>query len=129
MFDTTYGRLLLTKIGLVVMIVAAASVSRHIVRLWADRQLIPAGPGALRAEADPEDVRELRNAVVVEVAIAVIVLLVTALLVNTAPARVEGGSTSTAAAPDAVPAGQAGRLQRHALERRASSSTSSSPRA
>ncbi len=97
-FDTTYGRLLLTKIGLVVMIVAAASVSRHIVRLWADRQLIPAGPGALRAEADPEDVRELRNAVVVEVAIAVIVLLVTALLVNTAPARVEGGSTSTPSA-------------------------------
>ena len=46
-FDTTYGRLLLTKIGLVVMIVAAASVSRHIVRLWADRKLIPAGPGAL----------------------------------------------------------------------------------
>ena len=38
-FDTTYGRLLLTKIGLVVMIVAAASVSRHIVRLWAERQL------------------------------------------------------------------------------------------
>jgi copper transport protein len=98
-FDTTYGRLLLTKIGLVVLIVAAASVSRHIVRLWADRQLIPAGPGARRAEADPEDVIELRNAVVVEVAIAVIVLLVTALLVNTAPARVEGGSTSAAAAP------------------------------
>jgi copper transport protein len=97
-FDTTYGRLLLTKIGLVVMIVAAASVSRHIVRLWADRQLVPAGPGALRAEADPEDVRELRNAVVVEVAIAVIVLLVTALLVNTAPARVEGGSSSSASA-------------------------------
>ena len=73
-FDTTYGRLLLTKIGLVILIVAAASVSRHIVNLWAQRHLIPAGPGAMRAEADPEDIRELRNAVVVEVAFAVIVL-------------------------------------------------------
>ena len=89
--DTTYGRLLLTKIGLVVMIVAAASVSRHIVRLWAERTLVPAGPGAMRAEADPEDMRELRNAVVVEVAIAAIVLVVTAILVNTTPARVDAG--------------------------------------
>jgi copper transport protein len=105
-FDTTYGRLLLTKIGLVVMIVAAASVSRHIVRLWVNRQLLPAGPGAMRSEADPEDIRELRNAVVVEVAIAIIVLLVTAVLVNTAPARVEsaapgasGGSVTTPVQP------------------------------
>ena len=87
--DTTYGRLLLTKIGLVVMIVAAASVSRHIVRVWTNREVVPAGPGALRAEADPEDIRELRNAVVVEVVIAAIVLIVTAILVNTTPARVE----------------------------------------
>ncbi len=103
-FDTTYGRLLLTKIGLVILIVAAASVSRHIVNLWAQRHLIPAGPGAMRAEADPEDIRELRNAVVVEVAFAVIVLLVTSVLVNTAPARVDGAAPSpsgngSAAAP------------------------------
>ena len=102
-FDTTYGRLLLTKIGLVILIVAAASVSRHIVNLWAQRHLIPAGPGAMRAEADPEDIRELRNSVVVEVAFAVIVLLVTSVLVNTAP-RVDGAAPSpsgngSAAAP------------------------------
>jgi copper transport protein len=92
-FDTTYGRLLLTKVGLVVMIVAAASVSRHIVQLWADRSLMPAGPGARRAEADPEDIRELRNAVIVEVAIAAIVLVITAILVNTVPARVANSET------------------------------------
>jgi copper transport protein len=103
-FDTTYGRLLLTKIGLVVLIVAAASVSRHIVRMWATRELAPAGPGALRAEADLEDIRELRNAVVVEVAIAGFVLAVTAILVNTTPARVEGGATSGSTPAATVPA-------------------------
>ena len=102
LFDTTYGRLLLTKIGLVVLIVAAASVSRHIVNLWAQRHLVPAGPGAMRAEADPEDMRELRNAVIVEVAIAVIVLLVTSVLVNTAPARVEGSGASSSGNGSAV---------------------------
>jgi copper transport protein len=117
-FDTTYGRLLLTKIGLVVMIVAAASVSRHIVRLWAERQLVPAGPGALRAEADPEDIRELRNAVVVEVAIAVIVLLVTAVLVNTVPARVASGAESVAsgAARPVSPAGYSASLSDAGLD-------------
>jgi copper transport protein len=94
LFDTTYGRLLLTKVGLVVLIVAAASVSRHIVTLWAERRLAPAGPGAARVDADPEDVRELRNAVIVEVAIAVMVLAVTSVLVNTTPARVEGSGTA-----------------------------------
>jgi copper transport protein len=116
-FDTTYGRLLLTKIGLVIMIVAAASVSRHIVRLWAERQLVPAGPGALRAEADPEDIRELRNAVVVEVAIAVIVLLVTAVLVNTVPARVANGAESAgAAARPVAPAGYSASLSDEGLD-------------
>jgi copper transport protein len=98
-FDTTYGRLLLTKIGLVVLIVAAASVSRHIVRLWSTRTLAPAGPGARRLEADPEDVRELRNAVVVEVIVAALVIAVTAVLVNTTPARVDAAGPPAAAAP------------------------------
>jgi copper transport protein len=104
--DTTYGRLLLTKIGLVVMIVAAASVSRHIVRAWSNREVVPAGPGALRAEADPEDIRELRNAVVAEVAIAAVVLIVTAILVNTTPARIEAAGPATGGGSGTVqPAG------------------------
>jgi copper transport protein len=114
-FDTTYGRLLLTKIGLVVMIVAAASVSRHIVRLWGERQLAPTGPGARRADADPDDIRELRNAVVVEVALAAVVLVVTAILVNTVPARVATGAEPPSAAAPAAPAGYSASLQDNGL--------------
>jgi copper transport protein len=114
--DTTYGRLLLTKVGLVVMIVAAASVSRHIVRLWTERQLVPAGPGARRADADPEDIRELRNAVIVEVALAAVVLVVTAILVNTVPARVASGAEQPSAATPAAPAGYSASLSDNGLQ-------------
>jgi copper transport protein len=103
--DTSYGRLLLTKIGVVILIVAAASVSRHIVNLWTQRRLAPAGPGAMRVAADPEEMHELRNSVVAEVALAAVVLVVTAVLVNTTPARVDGaGATGDGGAADTVPA-------------------------
>lgn len=85
--DTTYGRLLLAKIGLVIVILAAASASRAIVRGRIMPNLMPAGAGASRLNSDPEDTRDLRNAVVVEVVFAALVLIVTAALVNTEPAR------------------------------------------
>jgi copper transport protein len=83
LFDTTYGRLLLTKIIIVVFIVAAASVSRHIVRSWRARNA--SGP-------DDVEAGDFRNAIVVEIALAALVLSVTAVLVNTEPARVAQGS-------------------------------------
>lgn len=96
--DTTYGRLVLAKAGLVVFVVAAASVSRHVAVRWrAAARLRPAGPGVATADADAEDWRDLRSAVAVEVVIAAVVLAVTAALVNTQPARVAAGADAPAA--------------------------------
>jgi copper transport protein len=105
--DTTYGRLVLAKIGLVVFVVAAASVSRHVASEWRAARLRPAGPGAATVEADAEEWHDLRSAVVVEVAIAAVVLAVTAALVNTQPARVAAGA-DLPAAREAGPAPIAG---------------------
>jgi copper transport protein len=96
--DSSYGRLVLTKTVLLVFIVAAASVSRYIVRRWTGFMPLPAGPGAAVAEADDQDVRDLRDALIVEVAIAALVLACTAVLVNTEPTADRGGTSSSAAA-------------------------------
>ncbi|MFJ6195480.1 copper resistance CopC/CopD family protein [Micromonospora sp. NPDC092111] len=76
--DTTYGRLLLAKIGLFVLVLAVAAYSRQLVR-------------RRTAAARPVPVR---RAVWVELAITAIVLGVTANLVQTPPARtaVENGA-------------------------------------
>lgn len=102
LFHTTYGRLLIAKVIGVGIILAAASASRDIVRQRLAPQPAPdeeaedaeevrvpvgAGPGAARPEADERDVRHLRDAVFVEVLIAIVVLALTAVLVNTEPAR------------------------------------------
>jgi copper transport protein len=98
LLDTAYGRLLLVKLGAFAAVLVVASASRDIVRYEvrksgrvAGPMPLPAGPGAMRATPDlpdPEDtVRRLRSAVWYEVAFAVAVLAVTALLVNAAPAR------------------------------------------
>lgn len=68
--DSTYGRLLLGKVALFAVILAAAGLSRRAVRAWADRS--PA---------------RLRRSVGVEAAVAVGLVGVTAILVNTVPAR------------------------------------------
>jgi copper transport protein len=89
--DTAYGRLLLVKIGLVGLVLTAASVSRAVLRGREEtraREPLPVGPGAARVEAEPELVRDLRDSVIAEVAIAALVLAVTAVLVNTTPARI-----------------------------------------
>jgi copper transport protein len=96
--DTSYGRLLLVKLGAFAAVLVVASASRDIVRFEIRRSArsqlptpLPAGPGAMRATPDvpdPEDtVRRLRTAVWYEVAFALAILAVTALLVNAAPAR------------------------------------------
>ena len=95
---TTYGRLLIAKVLAVGVVLVAASASRDIVRERVVPALTPAlGPGAARAEADEHDVRNLRDAVLVEVVLAVIIIALTAVLMNTEPARAAsaGGSFST----------------------------------
>ncbi|WP_431917028.1 copper resistance CopC/CopD family protein [Micromonospora wenchangensis] len=75
---TTYGRLLLAKIGLFALVVAVAAYSRQLVR----RRTAAARP------------LPVRRAVWVELAITAVILGVTATLVQTPPARtaVDGGS-------------------------------------
>lgn len=97
LLNTSYGRLLLAKVFCVGVIVVAASAARDIVRQRLHPQLMPAlGPGAAPVEADDEGRRALREAVLVELAVAVVVLALTSVLVNTEPARAStsgGGST------------------------------------
>jgi copper transport protein len=104
LWDSSYGRLLLVKLGAFAALMVVASASRDIVRFEIRRSgrrqrlasPLPAGPGAMRAAPeldDPEDtVRRLRSAVWYEVAFAVAILAVTAVLVNEAPARAGGSN-------------------------------------
>lgn len=83
--DTTYGRLVLIKLGLFLGIVALAAVSRSWVRRRRAVPVLVDGPGAMAGT--PPEVGRLRRAVAGEVGVAVAVLAVTALLVNSVPAR------------------------------------------
>jgi copper transport protein len=99
--STTYGRLLLVKVALVVVVVVVAALSRDVIRqhmrddepdeFEEQREPLPVGPGAARADLDVEaradTVRRLRFTVGLEVVFLVAVLATTALLVNAAPAR------------------------------------------
>ncbi|PWR08667.1 copper resistance protein CopC [Micromonospora acroterricola] len=68
---TTYGRLLLAKIGLFALVIAVAAYSRHLVRRrTAAQRPVP-----------------VRRAVLVELAVTVVVLGLSATLVQTTPAR------------------------------------------
>jgi copper transport protein len=110
--DTTYGRLLIVKVVLFVLLVGLGALSRRFVQA---RYRVPArpsstspspaapttapsaglrfgarlsfGPGAAAADTDGETVGRLRRTVGAETAVAVVVLAVTALLVNAQPAR------------------------------------------
>lgn len=75
---TTYGRLLMGKVALFLVILAAAALSRQTVRGWVDSSQ-----------------EKLRRSVGVETAVAVVLLAVTAVLVNTVPGR-DAQATSTA---------------------------------
>lgn len=110
LFGTTYGRLLMAKLALVLLLLAAAGISR----VWVQQHLgVHRRPGRSRVTAhafavgSPDDavieavearqesltrtVREeipaLRRSVLVEALVAAVVLAVTAVLVGTPPAR------------------------------------------
>lgn len=71
LFNTTYGRLLLAKIGLFAIVIAVAAYSRQLVR----RRTAAQRP------------TPVRRAVLVELAVTVVVLGLSATLVQTTPAR------------------------------------------
>ena len=84
LLDTSYGRLLLVKVGLVALVTGVAAYSRRLVR----RRIAPGRPGALRA------------AVLAEALVLAVVVGITSVLVQTTPARTavtEGGRAAPAA--------------------------------
>jgi copper transport protein len=74
LFDTTYGWLLVTKVLLFALVIGVAAYSRELVR----RRIAPGRPG------------RLRRMVMVELVITAVILGVTAVLVQTPPARTGG---------------------------------------
>jgi copper transport protein len=83
--STSYGNMLLIKLAIVLGLVALAAVSRSIVQR---RRAAPLdAPDSAVAAIDEQTVSGLRRSVGAEVALGVAVLIVTALLVNAAPAR------------------------------------------
>jgi copper transport protein len=94
LWHTTYARLLVAKVIVVGAVVVAAYASRDVLRFHVAPALRAAvGPGALRREAASADVRELRNGIWVEVALAVVIVSITAALVNAQPAREAAAAT------------------------------------
>ncbi|MEU5941243.1 copper resistance protein CopC [Micromonospora sp. NPDC047548] len=81
--DTTYGRLLLAKIGLFALVLGVAAYSRQLVR----RRTAAQRPAPVR------------RAIWAELAITAVVLGVTATLVQTTPARVAAGADGAGATP------------------------------
>jgi copper transport protein len=105
LFSTSYGRILLVKLGFVVVIVGAAAVSRVWVqqrlgvRLGAKRRVTAHAFSASATERTPaadhrpplaeaaDHLPVLRRALLLEVSLAVAVLALSAMLVGTPPAR------------------------------------------
>lgn len=71
LFSTTYGRLILAKVGLFALVIGVAAVSRQLIR-------------QRRAAGSPRRIRQL---VGVELAVVAVVLAVSSALVQTTPAR------------------------------------------
>jgi copper transport protein len=91
--DTTFGRLLLVKIGFFIGLLALAAWSRRIVRARRPATLSAAvatdaarRPPGQTVPADPE-VRNLRWSVAGELLFGIAVLITTSMLVNSQPAR------------------------------------------
>ncbi|MEU6484218.1 FixH family protein [Streptomyces sp. NPDC046887] len=116
LFSTGYGQLLLVKVGLVALMVAAAWVSRsRLARLRATagtpaRVAVPAGapaPDPVEPPEDPPARAALRRSVLAEAAVAVAVLVVTTLLTATSPGRNANAATAAAPGPAATDASRA----------------------
>jgi copper transport protein len=83
--STTYGRILLVKLALVVVVVGLAAISRSIVRRTYRVSAAAEGSDTPMGTSEVDDRHRLGRSVMVEVVLGVAVLVVTALLVNVAP--------------------------------------------
>jgi copper transport protein len=92
--DTTYGRILLVKIGVFIGLITLAAVSRRIVNTRRPTalsaavatEMAPPPPPGQPPTVDPE-VRHLRWSVGAELVFGIAVLVITSMLVNAQPAR------------------------------------------
>ncbi|BBC34517.1 hypothetical protein SGFS_058110 [Streptomyces graminofaciens] len=129
--DTSYGQILVAKLGAVVLLLAAAGVSRR----WTGRMVaeeapavavparVPEPVGAVAARDDAEGVAPegtadgpdpgfarrrtaLRSSVLAEFTVGVVVLVVTTVLTGTLPGRAEADSAKAAEASGAVAPGE-----------------------
>ncbi|GAA2504501.1 copper resistance CopC/CopD family protein [Streptomyces longisporus] len=117
---TTYGRLLVAKLAAVVLLVAAAGLSRRwtaqLVTADAEtavRERVPepvGGPPATVAEepavpaAEGASLRSLRRSVLAEVAVGVVVLVLTTVLSSTLPGRAAAEAAQAPATAGGLPA-------------------------
>jgi copper transport protein len=82
--DAPYGWVLLTKLGVFLPLLALGAINNRVLKPRVDR--------AVSADADGDSaLRTLHRVTSAEIALGVVVLAVTALLVNLSPARVEAG--------------------------------------
>jgi copper transport protein len=96
--ETSYGRLLAVKIVIVIGLIGIASLTRAALqgRLSFgddDATALPAGPGAA-VEGEHDEVSVLRRLVGAEVAVALVVLVMTALLVDANPGYATAGGVA-----------------------------------
>jgi copper transport protein len=103
LINTTYGRLILIKVGLAALVIAVAAYARR----WVRRATaVPDDPGpdaddgGGTATATVTGVRTLRRAVGVELAVTAVILGFTAVLVQIPPARTAAAVESAAANPN-----------------------------
>ncbi|MEV6946276.1 copper resistance CopC family protein [Streptomyces sp. NPDC051172] len=116
---TTYGRLLVVKLAAVVLLLAAAGLSRRwtaqLVAADAEtavRERVPepvGGPPATAAEGPPTaeggtSRRSLRRSVLAEVAVGVVVLVLTTVLSSTLPGRAAAEAAEAPATAGGLPA-------------------------
>jgi copper transport protein len=90
LFDTVYGRTLVVKVSLVVVLVALGAMSRRLVGRAAKASVSSSpssGSGHSHESSLRTEMRGLRRSVLAELTVALLVLTVTALLVNAVPAR------------------------------------------
>ena len=93
---TTYGQLVLWKVGLLAVMIAIAAYSRRVVNLHFTQ---------VDAEGEPDDEdkstprRRLRRGVIAEAVVAVVILGVASALVQTTPAKTAEAAVTTPAGP------------------------------
>jgi copper transport protein len=84
--ETRYGQLLLAKAALLLAVLGVAAYSRRLVRRWTSRRAAAHQPAGAR----------LRGAIGVELGVTALVLVASAVLVQTVPARNAGVETAAA---------------------------------